>query len=155
MLFGALGEFALGDFIEAEEAVVVDYLIPDGDVIDGGWTNELGGTVLFTSIDEAVIDDADYIRSSTNPVADLCKVSISDPFTVATEPMSVNYRYKKSGFPVLNLRVRLLQGATEIAAWTHNDISSSFVTETQPLSSGQFSSITNFNDLYLEFTANP
>jgi hypothetical protein len=56
---------------------------------------------------------------------------------------------------VLNLRVRLLQGATEIAAWTHNDISSSFVTETQPLSSGQFSSITNFNDLYLEFTANP
>jgi hypothetical protein len=141
---------------EGEMAALVIFQVflrPDADSIDGGWTNELGGTELFASIDESVASDTDYIQSSINPVSDVAKISLSDPSTAVTTPVKIRYRYKKSEAAATNLTVRLLQGAVEIAAWTHTDISASFVTTEQTLTAPQFASITNFNDLYIEFTA--
>ena len=43
------------------------------------------------------------------------------------------------------------QGTTTIAQWEDDDIGTSFVTVEQSLTDGEFSSITDFTDLYLQF----
>src|SRR3954468_16329145 len=134
--------------------IVLLYLRPDADSIDGGWTNELGGTSLFSSIDETSADDSDYIRSSINPVADIAKISLGNPSGGVGAPAKIRYRYKKDSTTTVNLTVRLLQGVTEIASWTHTGISSSYVTTEQTLTAPQLASITDFTDLYIVFEAN-
>lgn len=129
-------------------------LRPDADSVDGNWTNELGGTTLYTSIDEAAVDDADYIQSGDDPANDICKIRLSDPSGTPIEPAYVRFRYKKSGPGTMDLTVALLEGSTTRATWSFTDISSSFVTTQEQLSTPEFSSITDFNNLYLQFTAN-
>ncbi len=128
---------------------------PSADSIDGNWTTEIGGTDLYASIDETDAGDADYIQSPANPVNEACKVRLSNPALgsyAPQEPMVVAYRYAKSGAgAALDFRVRLMQGNTEIASWTETDIGTGWVTQQRTLTTGQFNSITDFTDLYLEF----
>lgn len=132
------------------------YLRPDADSIDGGWTNESGGTTLFSSIDESSPNDSDYVASSQLPSNDLVKFRLSDPTGGSTiiAPSTVYYRFKAggSGDPI-NLTVSLLQGSTTIATWTHTGVSSSFVTASQTLTTPQLAAITDATDLYLTFSA--
>lgn len=128
---------------------------PNADSIDGGWTNEASSNVnLFASIDETSVDDADYIRSEDNPTADLCRVKL-ETIGAVQEPFRVIYRYKKSGASTIDLTARLIENTTTIAEWAHTNISTSFVTATQTLTTPEFEAITDFTDLYLEFEANP
>jgi hypothetical protein len=140
--------------VEQPDVIVLLYLRPDADSIDGGWTNETGGSVLYSSIDESAVNDADYIQSSVNPVVDVAKISLSNPGFGVTEPAKLRYRYKRDSARTADLTVRLLQGTTQIASWTHTGISTSFVTTEQTLTAPQFASITDFDDLYIELTAN-
>ena len=129
---------------------------PSADSVDGGWTNQLGSQVnLFDSINEPTPpDDADYIRSSDNPlVADITKIKLESILTPVQEPFYVRYRYKKVGSAAIDLTVRLMQGATEIAEWTHPDVSATFDTQQQTLTTPQFSAISDFTNLFLEFEA--
>jgi hypothetical protein len=149
------GLFQARRFNLRSPAVVIK-VFPTADNIDGGWTNELGSNVnLFASIDEPVLDDADYIRSEDNPVEDLCRVKLDTILTSIQEPFNVHYRYKKVGSATINLTARLLQGATVKAEWSHSNITTSFVDAQQTLTAPQFASISDFTDLYLEFEANP
>jgi len=136
------------------EVMLNAYLRPAADVTDGGWTDQDGGTSLFAAIDEGVINDADYIQSSGNPAADICTIALSDPVVTLTQPFEVRYRYKKSGTGQIDLTVRLMETAVEIAEWVHTDISTTFVTANQPLTGPQFAAITNMNNLRIEFEAN-
>jgi Concanavalin A-like lectin/glucanases superfamily len=140
--------------IRTGAAIVYNFMRPDADDTDGTWTDQSGGTSLFAAIDETVVDDADYIQSVQAPVNDLCKIRISDPSVAPGQPFKVRYRYKKTGTAAIDLRVRLLEGTTVIATWTHSDIGTDFLTTTQTLSGGEFASITDFNNLYIEFRAN-
>jgi hypothetical protein len=129
-------------------------LHPDADVTDGGWLNEVAGTSLFASIDEATINDSDYIRSQAMPLSDVCEVALENPLGTPGQPMTVSYRYKDGGVTGdISLIVTLLQGATEIATWSHNNISGTFSTVQQTLSSGEFAAISDFTDLRLRFEA--
>jgi Concanavalin A-like lectin/glucanases superfamily len=129
------------------------YQRPDADNTDGGWTRETGSNVnLFQSIDETVIDDADYIISQAKPVNDLCKISLSD--TSGTKPASVRYRYGKRGSGQVDITVQLLEGTTVIKSWTHTDVSETLTTVTQALADAEFDSITDLNNLFLSFKAN-
>jgi hypothetical protein len=128
-------------------------LKPDNDNIDGGWTNELGGPSLAPSIDETVPDDDDYIISSDRPVSDICKISLSNPSGAIQQPVAILYRFKKQGAAAINLRVRLLEGTTEIASWTHTNISSDAITLEQNLSGAQVAAISDPTNLFLEFRA--
>jgi hypothetical protein len=99
------------------------YLSPDADNVDGGWTNESGGTTLYASIDEHLApNDADYIRSSNNPNNDVCRVSLGNPSVTPTQPFEISYRYGKSGTAQIDITVTLKQGTTTIASWTHTDV---------------------------------
>jgi hypothetical protein len=100
-----------------------------------------------------VASDTDYIQSSINPVSDVAKISLSNPSSMVTGPVKLRYRYKKTEAATTNLTVRLLQGVTEIASWSATGISASYVTTEQTLTAPQLASITDFNDLYIEFTA--
>jgi hypothetical protein len=163
----ALGRWALGKFtttldIAATYAGSGNLFVlsgaalmrPDADTSTGSWTNEVDAAVLFPSIDEAIIDDADYIKSSATPANDVCKIRLSDPLFSPAQPFSVNYRYRKSGSLQIDLTVRLLEGVTQIATFTHTNIADTFVTAEQILTTPQFTSITDFTNLFIEFTAN-
>lgn len=130
------------------------YLRPDTDSSDGGWLNQVGSSAdLFSSVDEiAQANDADYIVSSTNPVADIIRMGLSDPAVpLGNSTVKVRYRYKGTG--AVGLTVRLMQGVSTIATWTHSDVSSGFVTAEQILTAPELASISDFTDLFIEFQA--
>jgi hypothetical protein len=135
---------------------ILSFIQPDADSSDGGWTNELGGTPIYTSIDEHLVPvDSDYIQSSNDPASDVCRLSLSNPPTgIISGPFQVSYRYAKSGTDVIDLVVTLKQGTTIIASWTHTAITTTPVTVTQTLTGPQLAAITDFNNLFLEFNAN-
>lgn len=132
-------------------------LYTTSDSSDGTWTNNASGGELFSALDEISVDDSDYIKSSSYPLDDICKIKLGSPPYTVIEPMVVSYRFARGGndtSPNGVLRVRLLQGTTEIASWTESDLISSYVQRDRTLSNAQFATITDFNDLYIEFKAN-
>lgn len=133
------------------------YIFPDADDATGTWTNELGGSTLYASIDEHLAPiDSDFIQSALDPVSDLCRVRLSDPTVgiTPTEPFFVVYRYGKFGMAQIDLTVSLKQGTTIIVTYTHTDIAGPPLTVRQTLTTPQFASISDFTNLFLEFTAN-
>lgn len=147
--FQALGVLALG------EVQVVYTIVPNADDTDGTWTNELGGTTLYTSINETASDDADYIQSVEGPSLEVCSVALGDPGVTPAEPMSVHYRFAKDiASGTMDLRVRLMQGASPIATWTETNISTNLLYVEHTLTAAEFASISDFTALTLEFRAN-
>jgi len=55
------------------------FLRPSSDVSTGLWTNEAGGTTLYSSLDETSAGDSDYIQSGPWPLADTAEMHLSDP----------------------------------------------------------------------------
>lgn len=161
------GLFADADIFYTPDVFIPTTIQPSADYQDGSWTNELGGTNLFPSIDELSPNDTDYIKSSDNPNLDATIVKLSIPVAQMLFPMYVAYRYlgwdQLSPFVMtgtVELRVRLLQEVTspagslaEIASWTHNITSTGLVQTLQKLTQAQYNSITDFTKLYLEFRA--
>lgn len=134
--------------------VNAETLFPVSDASTGTWTNESGGLPLWPSIDETVPDDADYIQSAQSPVNDLCKIGLSAPPDTLTNPFNIFYRIKKDiTGDQINLTVALLQGATQIASWTHANLSTAPVTVQQILTAPQLASISDFTNLFVTFDA--
>lgn len=128
----------------------VSFARPIQDITLGSWKDEADGTTdIFNSIDESSPSGTDYIYGSDT--YETLLTSYSDP--TASDYHAVRYVYYKTGdvSATVNLTVRLMQGAVEIASWTHNDIP---VTETeaeQYLSAAEADSITDYTDLRLRF----
>jgi len=126
---------------------------PDGTVSGTGWA-----TGDHTDIDEVSRDDADFTTSLALGKNDIdvwivTQSDVTDPQT--SDNHFVNYTFRQ-GSLVDNdviLDVKLLQGATVIASWTESSLTASFQQSNQTLSTAQADSITNYNDLRLNFTA--
>lgn len=143
--------------------VQIQLAAPISDVTLGSWEGvpagsptEVGSpTELWPMIDEVVADDADYIQSVLTPTNDTCEVlltSLSDP--IIHTGHIVRYRYNKQfDAGQIDLTVKLMQGGTEIASWSHSDISVTLVTAEQTLTGAQVNAITDYTDLRLRFTA--
>ena len=138
---------------------------PSTDTTRDNWEEDDGTTTaIFDQIDEAVIDDADYIRTVLAPTND---VYVSK-FTTLEDPVSstghvVRYRYGKSaaGGAQIDLTVQLRQGYTNegspgtlIKEWTHTNVSETLTTAAQTLSGAEADSITDYTDLYIRLVAN-
>lgn len=124
---------------------------PTSDVALGGWSGP-----AFSAIDEATASDADFTTSPTAPSGSTLEVALG----AVEDPQSstghvVRYRYQKgtSGGAQINLTVALMQGAAQIASWSHTNIANGWVTATQTLTAPQADAITNYGDLRLRFTA--
>jgi len=143
-------------FRSGTAAVALVYLRPDADAANSGWTDQSGSASnLYQAIDETAFSDADYIRSSANPTADIVRFRLSDPTSTPGAPFKVSYRYGATAAGALTITARLKQGATVIKSWVHTDASTTFKTVSQTLSSGELASITDFNNLFMEFEAGP
>ena len=122
-------------------------------ISDGTWLNELGNnTNLFASIDEVAVDDADYIISSVN-VGDKVRLRLSDPSFTMAIPFVTNYRCKTTS-GTASLIGRIYQGTgpgTLVTQWTELGVTDSFATHASTMPSTDFATITDFNNLYLEF----
>jgi hypothetical protein len=55
----------------------------------------------------------------------------------------------------INVKVQLLQGTTEIASWTYNNVAFGFSLKTEVLTGPQLAAISDFSDLRVRVTANP
>lgn len=138
---------------------------PIADTLRDNWETQVGGiTNLYQQIDEAIADDADYIRTVLFPTNDVMVVkltSLGDP--VSSVNHFVRYRYGKDavGGAQVDQTVQLRQGyvnegspGTLIAQWVHVDVAVFPVAAAQTLSGGEADSITDYSDLYLRMVAN-
>lgn len=138
---------------------------PSADTTIGGYTDQAGGTTnVYLTIDDAVTDDVDYIRSAAAPanaayVAAL--TSVTDP-AVSTGHI-VRYRYQKdsTGGGQIDLTVQLRQGyvseaslGTLIHSESITNIQNGWTTGSFTLTATEADSITNYAALYIRILAN-
>lgn len=127
--------------------VTAQYARPVSDVSAGGWTASTGSD-LFAMLDEASANDADYITSTTASICEVALGGLTDP-AVSTGHI-VRYRISATAGGII---VRLREGSTTIASWTHAPAPGSLTTYAQTLSGGEADSITNYAALKLQFEA--
>jgi len=131
---------------------------PAADVALGGWRNEAAGALLFPSISKPATDDATYIVSALDTPNDTARVKLGVPDYELGDEVEVEYRIGKHpplATQALDITVRLLQGTTEIAAWSHPDVGGAPASVVRLLTGPQVAAISDFSDLYLEFVSNP
>ena len=146
----------------AAAATGTAYLRPDADNNNtANWVTQAGSTTgLFDAVDEVATDDANYILS---PAANFSGaglwpvlLQLSNPAAGNTfvEPIKVRYRFRKTNTGDKMLIVTLKQGGTQIAQWSHTGagITTSFQTVTQTLTALQAFNITDYSNLFIEFT---
>ena len=123
---------------------------PDSDVALGNWSNP-----SWSTIDEVTADDGDYAESGGNPANDILIVGLGD----VTDPNqdsdhTLRYRYQNTTTEGIDLVVKLKQGASTIATFTHTSISDSWTTTSSALTQAQASNISDYTDLRISFDAN-
>jgi hypothetical protein len=118
---------------------------PVTDTTPGAWLPS-AGIYLFAMVDEVVADDADYIYATSASTCKLSLSAVSDPLT--SNGQVVSYRaWSPTGG---GLVVRLKQGATTIATWTHATLPTIATTFNQSLTTGECDAITNYSGLSVE-----
>ena len=127
--------------------VTAQFARPTSDVSAGTWTASTGSD-LFAMLDETAADDGDYITTTSYSTCEVALSSLTDP-AVSTGHV-VRYRISATGGGII---VRLRQGTTTIASWTHNPAPASLTTYAQTLSGGEADSITSYAALKLQFEA--
>lgn len=124
------------------------YSYPTADTSVGPWAASTG-TDLYAMIDEESASDTDYIYADALGTGKFKILPVTDP--AASTGHVVNYRIWS---PVSgNAKVRLVQGTTTIAEWTHTTLPSTATSYSQQLTGLQADAITDYDDLYLEFEA--
>jgi len=127
--------------------VAVQYALPISDVSAGTWTASTGSD-LFAMLDETVADDGDYITTTSASTCEVALGSLTDP-ALSTGHI-VRYRISATGGGII---VRLREGSTTIASWTHDPAPASPTTYAQTLSGGEADSITDYGNLRYQFEA--
>lgn len=127
---------------------------PASDVAVGGWTNESGGTSLFSSLNEASRSDVSFVRSVDNPNNDTFEELLANPGTLADGTINIVVGKGINNAIVIDQVVTLLQGATPIASWSYPNVPYGPTLKTETLTGPQLASITNFADLRIRVTAN-
>lgn len=134
---------------------------PSADTTLGTFTDQGGGsTNIYTTIDEVVASDADYIRSAAVPVASVYVTllsSVEDPQSSSGHVLRYRYAKDAAGGGQINLTaVQLRQGyvseasqGTLIASTSQTNISETFTTGTLTLSAAETDSITNYAALFV------
>lgn len=129
----------------------------------GGFTDQAGGsTNIYTTINEAVADDANYIRSPASPTnaVYVTKLSaVTDPSLSTGHIMRMRTAVDVANQQAITITQELRQGyvseaspGTLIASQTRANITSTaWVTSQYTLSAVEADAITNYADLYYRF----
>ena len=128
-------------------SVTAQFARPTSDASAGTWTASTGSD-LYAMIDETVASDTDYISTVNASTCEVALSTLSDP--ASSSGHIVRYRLSAEAGGVT---VRLRQGTTTIASWTHSPAPASLTTYAQTLSGGEADSITDYTALKLQFEA--
>jgi hypothetical protein len=92
-----------------------------------------------------------------NPINDEFEIALNAATGPLSAPVNLDIYYKKenNNATPMTLKVRLMQGATEIASWTYTGISSTFFERQETLTAPQIAAITDWSELRLKGIANP
>jgi len=129
--------------------VTAQYARPTSDVSAGTWTASTGSD-LYAMLDETTANDADYISTVNASTCEVALGALTDP--ASSTGHVVRYRIAADSGGII---VRLRQGSTTIASWTHNPAPGSLTTYAQTLSGGEADAITSYSSLKLQFEATP
>lgn len=129
------------------------YASPDADLSTGTWTV----VPLYPKVDETLVaNDGDFITSGVSPASpDVAELNLSDvPNPVRDDFHEVTYRVGKdsAGGDNLQITVRFMQGATEVASWVHA-VPDSLTTYVQTLTDEEAATITDYTDLRIKLEA--
>ena len=123
-----------------------------------------GGTNIYLTIDEATLDDADYIRSPVTPTLDIYVTKYStleDPLSSSGHIMRTRYAKDASGGAQIDIIAQLRQGyvseasqGTLIVARTFTNVTNTFTTDAYTLSAAEADAITDYTSLYLRISSN-
>ena len=127
--------------------VTAQYARPTSDVSAGTWTAS-SGSDLFAMLDETAASDADYIVTTGTSTCEVALGTLTDPSSSAGH--IVRYRISATSGGII---VRLRQGTTTIATWTHASAPTSLTTYEQTLTGGEADSISDYSALRLQFEA--
>lgn len=127
--------------------VTAQYARPTSDVSAGTWTAS-SGSDLFAMLDETTANDTDYIVTTGTSTCEVALGTMSDP--AISSGHIVRYRLSATSG---GITVRLRQGTTTIATWTHASAPTSLTTYEQTLTGGEADSITDYSALRLQFEA--
>lgn len=132
---------------------------PDTDTAAGGWKDNTGGTTsLFAKVAKYFVDDSTYVEGNPGSVGDTLKLKLEPPTFEQNDELYVDYRVSKQPITSttnVDVTVRLVEGTTTIAEWTHTNVGFTPVSYSQLLTSPQAASITDFTNLYLVMISNP
>jgi hypothetical protein len=128
-------------------------LRPSADITLGGWTNDSGVASLYPSLNEASRNDATYIRSASNPSNDTSEVRLDPSSILSDGTVKIALGKGVNNTIVIDMRVALVQGTTEIAAWNYPNVAYGVVLKTETLTGPQRASITDFTDLRIRMRA--
>lgn len=139
------------------------HFTPTYDLDRGQWSDQEGNNdhLMYNELDEYFRDDSDYVSSkalgkknaNTN---DTFHVGITTNAGVTTDHQHIiSYVLRKEtvGGYEINFTVTLFDGPTQIAQWTHLNVDEDFNLMINTLTLEQKSSISNYDNLSLEFTA--
>lgn len=127
--------------------VTAQYARPTSDVSAGTWTAS-SGSDLYAMLDETSANDSDYIVTTGASTCEVALGSLTDP--ASSSGHIVRYRISATSG---GITVRLRQGTTTIASWTHSPAPTSLTTYEQTLSGAEADSITSYAALKLQFEA--
>ena len=135
------------------------HFTPTLDIDGGKWKDDFGNgnDVMYDDLDEYTRDDSDYVRSQNlddTKNTDTLHLKMSTYAGVTTDHQHViSYTLRKdsSGGNQIDFTVRLFDGPTEIAQWTHLNVDENFSLITNVLTRDQVKTISNYDNLSLEF----
>lgn len=142
----------VGNAVAAGTQATIDLIFgtiarPSSDVADGAWLPSTPAANLFDMIDETAADDLDYIYATSPTTCSLGLGAVSDPLSSTGHVI----RYRAWAPTTGGLVVKLKQGATVIATWTHATLPTSPTTYEQTLSGAEADSITDYAALRVDF----
>ena len=138
---------------------------PSVDTVNEGYTDQGGGGAnLYTTLDEVVRDDADYIKSVVAPTSDVYVTkltAVEDPLSSANHIIRYAYGKDAAGGAQIDQTVQLRQdyvneGAqgTLIHEAVHTNVAVAWVAGTFTLTGPEADSITNYPNLYVRVVSN-
>jgi hypothetical protein len=139
---------------------------PSTDTVRDNWEEDDGTTTnIFDQIDEAVLDDADFIRTVVAPTSDVYVTkltTVEDPLSSVNHTVRIRRSKDAAGGATINLTVELRQGYTNegaqgtLIATVMNAVAidETWTTTSYTLSGAEADAITDYSNLYLRFVAN-
>lgn len=125
---------------------------PDADTTAGIWLPETGST-LFDRIDEEAPSDGDYIYAAGAPVAEVCKIRLSDIATPAAGDKKLRVRYRiQDSNSNWTLKVELVEGSTVVATDTINGAADTAYVQRETVIVPS-PAVVDWTNLFFQFTA--